>query len=159
MTRIGITGHANLAPDTVAAVTAVLERVLSDAGEPLVGVTCLARGADQLFARVVLELGGQIEVIVPAADYRARKVGRDNAAEFDELISRSVHVRVMPNEQSDRTAYMAASEAMLSSVDEMIAVWDGQRAGAAGGTGDVVQAARERGLPITIVWPHGARRE
>lgn len=31
------------------------------------GVTCLARGADQIFARVVLDLGGTVEVVLPAA--------------------------------------------------------------------------------------------
>lgn len=31
----------------------------------LVGVSCLVRGADQLFARVVLELGGALEVVLP----------------------------------------------------------------------------------------------
>ncbi|HWN31377.1 MAG TPA: hypothetical protein VNP03_01485, partial [Pseudonocardia sp.] len=71
--RIGITGHSNLAPDSVPLVTEALrhavEKVRVGAGRPLIGVTCLARGADQLFARAVLELGGQIEVVLPASDY------------------------------------------------------------------------------------------
>ncbi|SFN70639.1 hypothetical protein SAMN05421805_106146 [Saccharopolyspora antimicrobica] len=27
-----------------------------------------------------------------------------------------------------------------------------------GGTGDVVRAARERGIPVTVVWPDGTSR-
>jgi hypothetical protein len=158
MTRVGITGHADLAPDLVCAITAALRQILAQAGAPLVGVTCLARGADQLFARQVLDLGGQIEVIVPAADYRDRKVSADNLTEFDELIAKAAQVRVMPRERSDRTAYQAASEAMLASVDEMIAVWDGRPADAPGGTGDVVRIARKRNLPLTVVWPDCAPR-
>ncbi len=55
----------------------------------VVGVTCLARGADQAFARAVMDLGGRFEVVLPAADYRDRKVRPDNAADFDELIARA----------------------------------------------------------------------
>lgn len=156
--RIGITGHSNLAPETVPVVVDALTRVLAQAAQPLVGVSCLSRGADQVFARVVLELGGRVEVILPAADYRERKVKPDNAAEFDQLIGRASSVRTLPYERSDRDAYMAASETVLSTVDEIVAVWDGQPADGHGGTGDVVVAARERGLPVTVVWPEGALR-
>jgi len=133
-------------------------KALTEVGEPLVGVSCLARGADQLFARVVLDLGGQLEVILPAADYRQRKVKPDNAAEFEELITRASSVRTLPFEQSNRDAYVAASQAVLSSVERMVAVWDGQPADGHGGTGDVVAAAHARALPVTVVWPDGAVR-
>jgi hypothetical protein len=157
-TRIGVTGHSNLAPDTVPAVQAELRRELS--GLPgIVGVTCLARGADQLFARAVLDLGGQIEVVLPAADYRDRKVKPDNAADFDELIAKAAVVHTMPYDRSNRAAYLAASEHVLSTVEAMIAVWDGGPPGGTGGTADVVASARERDIPVTVVWPEGARRE
>ena len=76
--RIGITGHSNLTPSTVVLVADALRGLLADAEQPVVGVTCLARGADQVFARVVLELGGEIEVVPPASDYRSRKVKPDS---------------------------------------------------------------------------------
>jgi len=71
--RIGITGHSNLTPETVALVAEALRGLLVGVNQPVLGVTCLARGADQVFARVVLELGGEIEVVLPASDYRSRK--------------------------------------------------------------------------------------
>jgi argininosuccinate synthase len=83
--RIGITGHANLTPESVPLVAAELRKVLSEYGVPLVGVSCLARGADQVFARVVLEIGADLEVVLPAADYRERKVEPDNREDFDTL--------------------------------------------------------------------------
>lgn len=155
--RIGVTGHSNLAPDTVAAVADALRSALP-ARDEIVGVTCLARGADQIFARVVLDLGVRIEVVLPAADYRLRKVKPDNAADFDELISNATDVRTMPYERSSGEAYMAASEHVLSSVEAMIAVWDGRPSGGHAGTADVVDVARKRGLPVTVVWPDGASR-
>ena len=126
--------------------------------EPLVGVTCLARGADQLFARAVLDLGGQIEVVLPASGYQDRMVKPDNATEFAELIGKAAIVATMPFQTSNREAYMAASEHMLGSVDTMVAVWDGQPADGHGGTGDIVAAARDRGLDVAVVWPEGAGR-
>lgn len=160
MPRIGITGHANLTPDTVPLVADGIRTVLAEhAAGGLIGVTCLARGADQVFARVVLDLGGTVEVVLPAADYRDRKVKPDNAAEFDELIGKATTVHTMPFAESGREAYMAASEHVLSTVEFMVAVWDGGPSGGYGGTADVVAAARERGIPVTVVWPGGAERD
>lgn len=160
MPRLGITGHSNLTTATVPLVAAgIRSAVESHASGELVGVTCLARGADQIFARVVLELGGTVEVVLPAADYRDRKVKPDNAAEFDELISNAATVHTMPHAESNRNAYMAASEHVLATISALVAVWDGKPSGGYGGTADVVAAARERGIPVTVVWPHNAERD
>lgn len=156
--RIGITGHSNLSSESVPLVAEELRKALPEATEPLVGVSCLARGADQVFARAVLEHGGELEVVLPAADYRERKVKPDNRAEFTELISKASTVTTMPYPESNRDAYLAASEHVLSNVDAMIAVWDGRPSDGRGGTGDVVQVARTRDIPVTVVWPDGASR-
>ena len=126
----------------------------------LVGVTCLARGADQVFARVVLDLGGAVEVVLPAADYRERKIKPGNLAEFDALVARAavVHTMPLPLPESNREAYVAANDYVMAHVAELVAVWDGAPADGIGGTGYVVGEARERGLPVTIVWPEGAVR-
>lgn len=159
MPRIGITGHSSLSADTARRVGEALHSGLAaHPVEELVGVTCLARGADQIFARVVLELGGTVEVVLPAADYRERKVKPDNATEFDELISRAAVVHTMPIATANREAYLAASEHVMDTIDEMVAVWDGAPPDGAGGTGDVVHTARERGIPVTVVWPEGSSR-
>lgn len=160
MPRIGITGHSNLTGGSVPLVAAAIRAAL-DPYRPadLIGVTCLARGADQVFARAVLDLGGAVEVVLPAADYRERKVKPDNAVEFDELLRRASVVRTMPFARSNADAYMAASEQVLSTVDALIAVWDGQPSGGYAGTADVVAAAHERDLPVTVVWPDDANRE
>jgi hypothetical protein len=156
--RIGITGHTNLSAATVPLVAAGIRAELARHSVGLTGVTCLARGADQIFARVVLELGGDLEVVLPAEDYRVRKVSADNAAEFDELHAMARAIRTMPFAHSDGNAYQAASEHLLSTVDWLIAVWDGRPAGGHGGTADVVAAAHRLGIPVTVMWPQGAER-
>lgn len=160
MPRIGITGHSNLTAATVPLVADGIRAALAGyAPGELRGVTCLARGADQVFAHVVLDLGGDIEVVLPAADYRERKVKPANAAEFDELIAKATSMHTMPFEESNREAYMAASEHVVTTVDAMVAVWDGCPSGGHGGTADVVDAARRRGVPVTVVWPEGVARD
>jgi len=156
--RIGITGHMNLTPESVPLVAAALEKVLADLATPLVGVSCLARGSDQVFARAVLGLGGDLEVVLPAADYREHKVDPDNLDEFDSLLRQAATVRVLPFERSNRDAYAAAGEYVLSGVDLLLAVWDGAPPDGKGGTGDTVRAARGRGVPVKVVWPDGATR-
>ncbi|MEV4415503.1 hypothetical protein [Catellatospora sp. NPDC049609] len=127
------------------------------AGE-LTGVSCLAAGTDTIFAEAVLARGGRLEVVLPAADYRARKVRPEHAAAFDRLVERAAAVRTMPYAASGAAAYEAANEAMLGSCDRLVAVWDGRAAADRGGTGAVVARARSRGLPVTVIWPVGARR-
>lgn len=156
--RIGITGHTNLTTATSRLVCEALEAEL-DRHADVVGMSCLARGADQIFARVVLNGGGTLEVVLPAADYRERKVKPDNLAAFDGLIAEATIVHTMPLAESNSDAYMAASERILDSADAIFAVWDGRPATGRGGTADVVHAARERGLPVTVVWPEGAERD
>jgi hypothetical protein len=132
LVRVGVTGHMNLTPESVPLVAADLRRVLSEHEGPLVGVSCLARGADQVFARVVLELGGRLDVVIPAADYSERKVKPDNREEFEQLIGQATNVRVLPFETSNREAYVAANEAVFTSVDTLVAVWEGRTTGRQG---------------------------
>jgi hypothetical protein len=124
----------------------------------LVGVSCIARGADSVFAEAVLWLGGSLEVILPSRDYRTAKVKPDHAGLFASFIDRAARVLVMDHEHANRDAYESANDALLSTVDELLGVWDGQ-AGTRSGTADVVAEARRRGVPVTVIWPAGAERE
>ncbi len=54
---------------------------------------------------------------------------------------------------------MTASALMIDTADELYAVWDGEPARGYGGTADVVAYARERGKPVSVIWPDGAYRD
>ena len=128
--RVGMTGHAGLPPLTAELVTAALRDTLRPYTLNLVGVTMLGPGADQLFARVVLELGGTLYVVQPTTGMQYRDGTDDTTARlgYDELYSQASHV------------------------------WDGQPSRGLGGTADVVRYARERGVPVEVIWPEGATR-
>ncbi|WP_455432866.1 hypothetical protein [Streptosporangium soli] len=157
--RIAVSGHMNLTPGTVSLVHDALRTLLAPYAENgLVGVSCIAAGADQIFAQVVLDLGGRLEVIIPSADYRDRKVKPDNLTAFDHLVERAAKVRYMPFPEASRDAYEAANSALFDAAERLVTVWDGKPSGGRGGTADVVTHAKSLRLPVDIIWPNGAER-
>ncbi|ROO50796.1 hypothetical protein EDC02_5654 [Micromonospora sp. Llam0] len=156
--RIAITGHRGLNDEVTAKVTETLNMRLSEVKEKIVGLTCLADGADQLFAEAVLRHGGQLEVVVPAQEYRDGLPEHAHAT-YDRLISQAVTLHRCDYRISDSTAHMAASELMVDQSDRLFAVWDGMPARSYGGTADVVAYAEARGIPVTVIWPPGTHRD
>jgi hypothetical protein len=157
--RIAITGHRGLPDSTERLVDrAIREQLAAYPDTELVGLSNLADGADQLFAEAVLDAGGQLDVIVPAAKYRD---GLPEAAHatYDALLSRAASVRRLNRIESTEDAHMEASKTMLDRADRLFAVWDGKPARGYGGTADVVAEARDRGIPVTVIWPEGANRD
>jgi hypothetical protein len=160
MTRLAVTGHRGLSEKTTALVDAALRSEISKHAEdgPLVGLSCLADGADALFAKAILDHGGTLNVIVPAHMYRDGLPAEYHAM-YDALITEAAKVICLDHVESDQDAHMDASMRMLTEADELLAVWDGQPARGHGGTADVVNAARDRAMSITVIWPAGAMRD
>ena len=159
MPRIAITGHMNLTADSVPLVyQAITGALASYASHELTGISCIARGADSIFAQAVLDVGGKLEVVLPAAGYREKKVEPDQAPQFDELMRQATMVRVMPYEEANRVAYEATNEVLASTCDTLFAIWDGQSGVDKGSTASVVEYARSRGVPVEVIWPEGASR-
>ncbi|MFG3439426.1 hypothetical protein ACGF0J_19480 [Nonomuraea sp. NPDC047897] len=158
MTRIAISGHRGLPPDTAELVATELRAVLGEEGSPITGLSCLADGADQIFARVVLDLGGALEAVVPAQRYR--EALPDEAQDrYDELVRHAAEVHRLPFVESTSEAHMAAGRHLLDDADTLVAVWDGLPARGHGGTADVVAEALARGIRVRVVWPAGAHRD
>jgi hypothetical protein len=157
--RIAITGHMNLTVDSVPLVRkSIIDALAPYTSNELIGISCIARGADSIFAQAVLDVGGKLEVILPAAGYREQKVKPDHAPQFDELMRRARTVHVMPYKEANRVAYEAANEVLVSTCDTLFAVWDGQSGADKGGTASVVEYALSRGVPVKVIWPEDASR-
>jgi len=158
MYRIAISGHRNLPAPTSRLVEAAIRAALARHAPGMTGISCLADGADQIFARAITDLGGVLEVVVPAARYR-EGLPADSRAEYDDLLALAAVTRLLPFIESTSESHMAASELMIDAADELYAVWDGEPARGYGGTADVVAYARGRGLPVRVIWPAGALRD
>jgi hypothetical protein len=159
MIRIGITGHIHLTADSAHLIYEAIVTVLKEYDDGCVrGVTCLADGADQIFARAVLATKGSYEVIIPARDYRDRHISPQALSDFDELVRCATKITYTGHASSGDDAYLSASLEMLRRSDRLLAVWDGRTGGRDGGTADVVTRAAEMRLPVTVIWPAGAAR-
>jgi len=153
-----VTGHRGLLAETTELIDRAVREALTEYGPEVTGLSNLADGADQIFARAIIDAGGTLEVIIPAKEYRARLPG-DARQEYDELIARASAVRELPFTASTAESHMAAGKLMIDSADELFAIWDSQPARGYGGTADVVWYARQRGMPVRVIWPEGARRD
>jgi len=156
--RIAISGHRGLPPETARLVDEAVRAALSRQAADVTGLSLLADGADQIVARALLDLGGQIEAVIPATRYRQ---GLPPGAwpEYDRLLAQAQTVHRLDFTDSTSEAHMAASEFMLRQADELLAIWDGKPARGYGGTADVVAYARNSGIPVQVIWPAGARRD
>jgi hypothetical protein len=157
--QIAITGHRELPEPTVNLVNTAIRRQLAEHTDTaLIGLTCLADGADSIFAQAVLDASGSLVVVVPAAEYRDG-LPTEHHPVYDALISRAVEVVRLGHRESTSQSHMDASMYMLGQADRLLAVWDGAPARGYGGTADVVEAAKQRGVPVTVIWPDGAGRD
>lgn len=162
VTTIAVTGHMDLTEASVTLVRDALREMLKPyaADGDLIGVSCIAKGSDSLFAETVLELGGQLIAVIPSQDYRQNKVKPDHAETFDRLTESAAEVVVLDHATANRSAYEDANRTLLQRADRLVAVWNGEPpSGKGGGTADTVLEAREAGLPVDVVWPQNAARE
>ena len=165
MTAVGISGHRVLSESVSDYVSDELRTLLNqistwetiDSPALLVGYSCLAIGADQTFARSVLDAGGELVAVIPCEDYEQTFAG-DELGEYRRLLGRCREVITLPFASPSEEAFMAAGEELVRRSELLIAVWDGRPAVGLGGTGDVVALATSLGRETHIIWPTGVER-
>lgn len=155
--RVGITGHQEIPARVEGYVRERMAKLLAGVS-PLVGVTALAPGTDQLFASLVREQGGRLHVVLPARQYELSLKDGEARERFRTFLAQADEVETLDHDAPSDPAYMAAGRRVVELSDRLIAVWDGEEARGLGGTGDVVAYARERGVPVEVIWPAGASR-
>lgn len=162
MLTIGVTGHRILTE--VGRIERGLGRALrrieqAFPGRPLTVLSALAEGADRLVVRQVLARPGARLVVplpLPKTDYLTDFASPESKQEFERLLGQASGVIDLPPAPSRDAAYEAAGRYVLDHSDVVLAIWDGQGAQGRGGTGAIVAAARQRGLPIA--WVHAGNR-
>ncbi|MDP9409092.1 MAG: hypothetical protein M3P70_01075 [Actinomycetota bacterium] len=159
MKRLGITGHQSIPGAALEFVAERLAREIASVSpaEPVVGVTSLAAGADQLFAAIVIRGGGSLHVVVPASGYETT-FDNEGRREFRRLLESASEVEVLPYEAPTEEAFFAAGKRVVHLCDVLLAVWDGEPSRGLGGTADVVRFARQSGRDVRVIWPAGVTR-
>lgn len=159
VSRVGITGHQDIPARAEREIESRMREALVRHREPaLVGVGSLAAGSDQLFARLVLELGGALEVVVPCEAYETTFTTAHEREAYESGLAAARSVDRLPYAAPSEDAFLAAGVAVIERCDLLLAVWDGQPARGLGGTGDVVGRARNVGREVVVIWPTGLTR-
>jgi hypothetical protein len=119
-------------------------------------VSPIADGADQIAAEVALELGWDLQAVLPFGRDRYRSSLANSKARdaFDLLLDRASQTLELPgDEQRQLEAYVMTGRATVAHCDILIAVWDGMPPRGRGGTGEVVQFAITRGTAVIHLPP------
>src|SRR5207245_1569229 len=128
-----------------------MRRELDTVRGPLVAVSSLAKGADQLLATLIVRRGGEVHAVVPFAGYEQTLEGQDLVMYRKLLGSATVEVLQTPGTEED--AYLAAGKRVVELSELMFAVWNSQPAKGKGGTADIVAYAIERRVPLVHMNP------
>jgi hypothetical protein len=127
--------------------------LFADVPPRLLFVSPLADGSDQIAARIALDLGFELQAVLPfdRESYRTT-LHNSGLTHFDELICRASCVLELPGELDDEIkAFVMAGRGTVAHCDILIAVWDGRPPRGRGGTGEVVHIAITRGTAIAHV--------
>lgn len=163
MPILGVTGHRILMElDKIKRGIAAGLRFLGQKfpDQPMTVLSSLAEGADRVVAQEVLNLpGGRLIAVLPLEknDYLNDFATETSKREFFMLLKRADEVVQLPPAPTRDHAYEAAGEYVLDHCEVLFAIWDGKEAQGLGGTGDIVQAARDRKRPL--VWIHAGNRK
>jgi hypothetical protein len=126
-------------------------------GPPLLRfVSPIADGADQIAAEVALELGWELQAVLPFGrdEYRASLANPSARERFDLLLDNASRILELPgDEHRQLEAYVMTGRATVAHCDILIAVWDGMPPRGRGGTGEVVQFAITRGTSVVHLPP------
>jgi len=117
-------------------------------------VSPIADGADQIAADVALELGWELQAILPfeRTQYRESLANHGAKERFDELLEQADCLLELPGDPGHTLdAYVMTGRATVAHSDVLIAIWDGLPPRGRGGTGEVVQLALTRGTAIVHV--------
>lgn len=160
--RVGIVGHRPNRPlrsDLHAAIATAFALIvdLAPTDCEISLVSGVAEGADQV-AITAVPANWQIEAILPftreeyAKDFAraADGSGTDPRAAFNEKLAACNRITEIASPREDGAAYLRAGLMMLSTIDVLVAVWDGAHAAGPGGTAEIVRSAVEANIPV--IW-------
>ncbi len=168
---IGITGHRDVRPEDVTSLEASLRSEFERLRElypstPFVVLNSLAEGSDRLAARVALELGFRLVVVLPMArDLYEADFAAESLGEFRALLAQAEHSfelplmsnrmpeEVVPHGPAREQQYAQVGAYLASHSTILFALWDGVHLNKVGGTSQIVRFKLE-GVPAPYARTH-----
>jgi len=155
--RMAVSGVLNTVNKMISAHHDHFENQIYNPTPPCVRcISSLSRGADHLIARASLELGFQLQCVLPFFQFEYVKdfIDDESKNEFENLLYESTSV--FENDGSryeDTIAYLNASNIILEHSDLLITIWDGSIQGDDNIINNTVQEAIKRKILVIIIKP------
>jgi hypothetical protein len=150
--RLGITGHQDIEPNARGWIEQMMNREI-EKFKASFGSTCLARGADQIFAGALVQKSIPFEAVIACDNIERSFTSEQDIQKFRGFLSIAHQIIRLNYPYPSAEAFFEASTRMVDRVNAVIAVWDGRPAQGFGGTADVVNYAVERGVKIAHLNP------
>lgn len=149
--KVGVIGDQGTLDINWDWVRARVREQLKQVEPPLIGVSSLAEGVEQIFAECCLAVGGGLVAVVPTLDYEKHF----SATGFPvyRRLKRSAIVRELVPGENDDNPFYKAGKAVVDEADGLIAFWDGLPSKSFGGTSDVIKYALEKGRSVVHINP------
>lgn len=138
----GITGHQNLGDQET--ISWVEKRLMQEIPKYHItkGLTCLAIGADQLFAEVLEKFYIPYIAILPSDGYKETFDNERALEKYSLYLAKADNAIRLSFPAPTEEAFYAAGKYIVDYCDILFAIWNGKAAKGLGGTGDVVKYAK-----------------
>jgi hypothetical protein len=151
--KVGISGHQEIRPSSsIDWVKRTLRQELQGMGAET-GVSSLATGADQIFASIALDLGMELEAVIPCEGYESTFGDSADKGRYEELKTRAARCDCLDYPKPSQEAFLRAGQRVVEICDAMIFVWNGKPSGGRGGTADIVAYAKDKDKPFIRLNP------
>ncbi len=153
MIRVGVTGHRDLTGFNIAKLNDDIRNALEklkQGHEKCVMLSSIAAGADQLCAKIALNLGYELICPLPFLDYRNDFCGNEQKI-YDFLLGNASDSFVVSDSADKDNAYLASGKYIAENCDVLLAVWDGEPQESICGTQAVMKYAKNLKKDIIIL--------
>jgi len=151
--RIGVTGHQRREHADWHWVSREIGRALLSYAPNLEGLTSLAIGADQIFAREVLKLDGKLIAVIPIDNYESFFANDRERSDYRNLLAQCSTIVRLHHYKDPHQAFNAAGIRIVDECEMIIAVWDGESSKGIGGTADIVAYAKKSARKLIVLNP------
>lgn len=149
----GITGHQNLGDQET--ISWVEDCLIQEIPKYHItkGLTCLAIGADQLFAEVLETFYIPFIAIIPCDGYEQTFNKKITQESYFSYLSKAEDTIKLNFPEPSEEAFYAAGKYIVDHCDILFAIWNGKAAKGLGGTGDIVEYARRKKRRVAHINP------
>src|SRR5579885_1167601 len=152
---IGVGGHQNLGSEETQRFVEQQFRALITTYQQretqLIIYSALALGADQLFVQIALELGIQVEIVLPCSEYEYIFSSEVERANYRRLLQEAHTIHQLPPQKCSNDAFLAAEQWIIDHSDLAIFAWNGLPPQGRSGTGDIASYAWFVGCPFVHI--------